>query len=85
MTVFCENLSEFAILVSAFLRCCTPALTAPKVFTSIERVRMRFPALKFLLNWIQNQNESPSLYRDYKYPRDSEKADDLVTSTSEVF
>lgn len=51
-TVFYDNLSEFDILVSAFLRCCTLTLIAPKVLISSGRVRIISPALNFLLNWI---------------------------------
>lgn len=55
-------LAKFDIVVNAFLRCCTPILIAPEVFTSSGRLRIRSPALKFLLNWIQNQDGSLSLY-----------------------
>lgn len=58
-TVFCDSLSEFNTLVSAFLRCCR--LIAPKVFTSSRRVRIISSALNFFLNWIQNHKGSLSL------------------------
>lgn len=60
-TVFYDSLSDFDILVSAFLTCCAPTLIVPEVLTS-GRVTITSPGLNFLLNWIQNQNGSLSLY-----------------------